>query len=68
MLLIDVETYRQFKKLITNKITLVCENVLKSEMMYRIKWLAHTSRLPKYIKRRYLIKFPSRYRKHVLPF
>jgi len=29
--------------------------------MYRVKWLAHISRLPKYNKGGYLIKFPSRY-------
>ena len=36
--------------------------------MYRVKWLAHISRLPKYNKGGYLIKFPGRYQKHVFPF
>ena len=56
------------KKVTFYSIVGICENVLKSRMMYRVKWLAHISRLPKYNKRRYLIKFPSRYQKHVFPF
>lgn len=56
------------KKVTFYSIVGVCENVLKSRMMYRVKWLAHISRLPKYNKRRYLIKFPGRYQKHVFPF